>query len=84
MVDADKPIIDNSEVQELKERVRELEGIVEYLTQDNEFLRDTLAKASKIFARRPVVLPDTPPSAEGSSEILELPKGRSKPFKPTS
>ncbi|WP_165418846.1 hypothetical protein [Rhizobium ruizarguesonis] len=46
MVDTDEPFTSNSEMQELKNRVRELEGVVEYLTRDNDFLRETLSKSN--------------------------------------
>lgn len=46
-VDADEPVIGNSEVMKLEYRVRELECILGRKTLENEILREALSKAHK-------------------------------------
>ena len=83
MVDSNETSISNAEIQELKERVRELEGIVEDLTERNHFLSEALAKVARSrLSPPPISSSGNPPSADGYPKILELPKGRIKPFKP--
>ena len=80
MADTDEPFTSNSEMQELKDRVRELEGVVEYLTRDNDFLRETLSKTANILTRvlpRPMSLSEDFSATEGVTKLL-----KSKPTAP--
>lgn len=77
MVDSDEPIIGNSEVKRLEERVRELERILERTTEENEFLREALSRAYKNKPiSRPILLPE-----DGSilSKLAEHIRHKSKP-----
>ncbi len=57
-VDSDEPVIGNSEVKKLEDRVRELERILGRKTLENEILREALSKAhSKKPISRPILLP---------------------------
>ncbi len=57
-VDSDEPVIGNSEVKKLEDRVRELERILGRKTMENEILREALSKAhSKKPISRPILLP---------------------------
>lgn len=44
-VDSDEPVIGNSEVKKLEDRVRELERILGRKTLENEILREPLSKS---------------------------------------
>ena len=44
-VGSDEPVVGNSEVRKLEERVRELERLLGRKTMENEILREALAKA---------------------------------------
>lgn len=57
-VGSDEPVIGNSEVKKLEDRVRELERILGRKTLENEILREALSKAqSKKPISRPILLP---------------------------
>ena len=57
-VDSDEPVVGNSEVKKLEDRVRELECILGRKTMEVENLRETLSKAdSKKRISRPILLP---------------------------
>jgi transposase len=57
-VDSDEPVIGNSEVKKLEDRVRELERILGRKALENEILREALSKASsKKPISRPILLP---------------------------
>lgn len=62
-VGADEPVVGNSEVRKLEERVRELERLLGRKTMENEILREALAKAN---AKKPTLRP------------LSLPRGGSR------
>ena len=44
-VDSDEPVIGNSEVKKLEDRVRDLECMLGRKTLENEILREVLSKA---------------------------------------
>ncbi|GAA3066835.1 hypothetical protein GCM10010520_13280 [Rhizobium viscosum] len=74
-VDSDEPVIGNSEVKELEERVRELERILERTTEENEFLREALSRAYKNRpVPRPVLLPEDRPVLSSLAELKHKPK----------
>lgn len=57
-VDSDEPVVGNSQVKKLEERVRELERILGRKTMEVEILREALSKAdSKKRISRPILLP---------------------------
>jgi transposase len=57
-VGSDEPVVGNSEVRKLEERVRELERLLGRKTMENEILREALSKAnSKKPIWRPLSLP---------------------------
>ena len=57
-VGSDEPVVGNSEVRKLEERVRELERLLGRKTMENEILREALAKAqAKKQTLRPLSLP---------------------------
>ena len=57
-VDSDEPVVGNSEVKKLEDRVRELERMLGRKTMEVELLRDALSKAdSKKRISRPILLP---------------------------
>jgi transposase len=57
-VDSDEPVIGNSEVKKLEDRVRDLERMLGRKTLENEILREALSKAqSKKLISRPNLLP---------------------------
>lgn len=57
-VDSDEPVVGNSEVKKLEERVRELERMLGRKTLEVEILREALSKAhSKKQISRPILLP---------------------------
>ncbi|SDB58863.1 transposase [Bauldia litoralis] len=57
-VGSDEPVVGNSEVRKLEERVRDLERLLGRKTMENEILREALAKAnSKKQILRPLSLP---------------------------
>lgn len=57
-VDSDEPVVGNSEVRKLEERVRELERMLGRKTLEAEILREALSKAnSKKQISRPILLP---------------------------
>ena len=62
-VGSDEPVVGNSEVRKLEDRVRELERLLGRKTLETEILREALAKAQ---ARKPILRP------------LSLPKGGSR------
>jgi len=51
-VGSDEPVVGNSEVRKLEERVRELERLLGRKTMENEILREALAKA---HAKKPTL-----------------------------
>jgi transposase len=59
-VGSDEPVVGNSEVRKLEERVRELERLLGRKTMENEILREALARSQ---AKKPTLRP------------LSLPKG---------
>lgn len=57
-VDSDEPVVGNSEVKKLEDRVRELERMLRRKTMEVEILREALSKAdSKKRISRPILLP---------------------------
>lgn len=57
-VDSDEPVVGNSEVKKLEDRVRELERMLGRKTMEVEILREALSKAdSKKRISRPILLP---------------------------
>ena len=57
-VDSDEPVVGNSEVRKLEDRVRELERMLGRKTMEVEILREALSKAgSKKQISRPILLP---------------------------
>lgn len=62
-VGSDEPVVGNSEVRKLEERVRDLERLLGRKTMENEILREALAKAN---SKKPILRP------------LSLPKGVSR------
>jgi transposase len=57
-VDSDEPVVGNSEVKKLEDRVRELERMLGRKTMEVELLRDALSKAGpKKQISRPILLP---------------------------
>lgn len=57
-MDSDEPVVGNSEVKKLEERVRELERMLGRKTLEVEILREALSKAhSKKQISRPILLP---------------------------
>ena len=62
-VRSDEPVVGNSEVRKLEERVRELERLLGRKTLEVEILREALAKAR---SKKPILRP------------LSLPKGGSR------
>ena len=62
-VGSDEPVVGNSEVRKLEERVRELERLLGRKTMEVEILREALSKAS---SKKPILRP------------LSLPKGGSR------
>ena len=87
MADPDEPVIGNSEVKELEERVRELELILERMTQENHFLSEALAKAYKNRSiPRPNLLPEDGAAADvldvSLSKFAQRLKGKSEPSAP--
>ena len=57
-VDSDEPVVGNSEVKKLEDRVRELERMLGRKTMEAEILREALSKAgSKKQISRPILLP---------------------------
>ena len=57
-VDSDEPVVGNSEVKKLEDRVRELERMLGRKTMEVELLRDALSKAApKKQISRPILLP---------------------------
>lgn len=57
-VDSDEPVVGNSEVKKLEDRVRELERMLGRKTMEVEILREALSKAdSKKRIPRPILLP---------------------------
>ena len=57
-VDCDEPVVGNSEVKKLENRVRELERMLGRKTTEAELLREALSKAdSKKRISRPILLP---------------------------
>ena len=57
-VDSDEPVVGNSEVKKLEDRVRELERMLGRKTMELEILREALSKAdSKKRISRPILLP---------------------------
>ena len=56
-MDSDEPVVGNSEVKKLEERVRELERMLGRKTLEAEILREALSKAqSKKPISRPLLL----------------------------
>src|SRR4029450_9437320 len=51
---SEEPVVGNSEVRKLEERVRELERLLGRKTMENEILREALAKA---LAKKPTLRP---------------------------
>ena len=62
-VGSDEPVVGNSEVRKLEERVRELERLLGRKTMENEILREALAK---VHAKKPTL------------RLLSSPKGGSR------
>lgn len=62
-VGSDEPVVGNSEVRRLEEKVRELERLLGRKTMENEILREALVKSQ---AKKP------------TSRLLSLPKGASR------
>ena len=62
-VGSDEPVVGNSEVRRLEEKVRELERLLGRKTMENEILREALVKSQ---AKKPI------------SRLLSLPKGASR------
>lgn len=57
-VDSDEPVVGNSEVKKLEDRVRELERMLGRKTMEVEILREALSKAGpKKQVSRPILLP---------------------------
>lgn len=57
-VGSDEPVVGNSQLRKLEERVRELERLLGRKTMENEILREALAKAqAKKPTLRPLSLP---------------------------
>src|SRR6218665_116440 len=57
-VDSDEPVVGNSEVKKLEDRVHELERMLGRKTMEVEILREDLSKAhSKKRISRPILLP---------------------------
>lgn len=57
-MDSDEPVVGNSEVKKLEDRVRELERMLGRKTMEVEILREALSKAdSKKRISRPILLP---------------------------
>ena len=57
-MDSDEPVVGNSEVKKLEDRVRELERMLGRKTMEVEILREALSKAGpKKQASRPILLP---------------------------
>ena len=57
-VDSDEPVVGNSEVKKLEDRVRELERMLGRKTMEVELLREALSKAApKKQISRPILLP---------------------------
>ena len=57
-VDSDEPVVGNSEVKKLEDRVRELERMLGRKTMEVEILREALSKAdSRKRISRPILLP---------------------------
>ncbi len=57
-VDSDEPVVGNSEVKKLEDRVRELERMLGRKTMEVEILREGFSKAdSKKRISRPILLP---------------------------
>jgi transposase len=57
-VDSDEPVVGNSEVKKLEDRVRELERMLGRKTMEVEILREALSTAdSKKRISRPILLP---------------------------
>ncbi len=75
-VDSDEPVIGNSEVKKLEDRVRELERILGRRTLENEIFGEALSKAqSKKPISRPILLPKDVPDEDGGRC-----SGRGQPF----
>jgi transposase len=53
-VGSDEPVVGNSEVRKLEERVRDLERLLGRKTMENEILREALAKAN---SKKPILRP---------------------------
>ncbi len=57
-MDSDEPVVGNSEVKKLEDRVRELERMLGRKTMEVEILREGFSKAdSKKRISRPILLP---------------------------
>ena len=57
-MNSDEPVVGNSEIKELEERVRELERVLCRKTMEVEILREARSKApSKQQISRPILLP---------------------------
>lgn len=57
-VDSDEPVVGNSEVKKLEDRVRQLERMLSRKTMEVEILREALSKADlKKRISRPILLP---------------------------
>ncbi len=83
MVDSDEPSDSSAEIQALKERVRELESMVDYLTERNLFLSETLTKVAQArLAARPPSLSEQPSPAEGIAKVTSRLIGKSEPREP--
>lgn len=59
-VGSDEPVVGNSEVRKLEERVRDLERLLGRKTMENEILREALAKAN---SKKPILRPLSLPKA---------------------
>lgn len=89
-VDSDEPVIGNSEVKKLEDRVRELERILGRKTLENEILREALPKPSKktdiaadIVAEGRFPMKEVAEASRVSrSNLSERMKGKSKPRGP--